>query len=193
MYCIYCHRNMANGKRYIGITRSDNLRNRWRNGKGYSRNLHFSNAIEKYGWDGFEHTVLIDGLNAEQAYEKETEMIKQYKTTDPQYGYNISNGGKYFFAGLHHTEDAKRRISEKMKRYEKTESHKKHISEKKRGVLHHRAKKVFQYTKGGNLIKEWEYMNLAAETLGIKKESISATCLGKRPSAGGFVWSYERR
>lgn len=44
-------------KRYIGIT-SQKPEIRWANGKGYSYNKHFYRAIQKYGWDNFEHRIL---------------------------------------------------------------------------------------------------------------------------------------
>ena len=53
----------------------------------------FSNAIMKYGWDSFIPIVLIDGLNKDAADYFEIELIKEFDTTNPKYGYNISQGG----------------------------------------------------------------------------------------------------
>ena len=63
-YKVYIHRNKINGKVYIGITKQK-PENRWRNGKGYKQNIKFYRAIEKYGWNNFEHIVLVDNLTAE--------------------------------------------------------------------------------------------------------------------------------
>lgn len=91
-YKIYMHKNKINGKVYIGQTKQT-LNHRWNNGKGYDRCPYFYNAIKKYGWENFEHMLIIDGLTKEQADELEKEFIQKYKSYDMEYGYNISLGG----------------------------------------------------------------------------------------------------
>ena len=59
-YTVYMHISPSN-KRYIGIT-STKIEERWRNGKGYKHNKHFTNAINKYGWDNFEHIIIAKDL-----------------------------------------------------------------------------------------------------------------------------------
>ena len=57
VWCIYMHTNKINGKKYIGQT-FQNIEYRWRqDGSGY-KGQPFYNAIEKYGWDNFEHKIL---------------------------------------------------------------------------------------------------------------------------------------
>lgn len=91
-YCIYYHKNKINNKIYIGLTK--NIKNRWvSNGKGYKGCVIFWNAICKYGWDNFEHSILIENLSLEEATIIEKYLIKKYNTTDKRYGYNMSNGG----------------------------------------------------------------------------------------------------
>lgn len=64
---------------------------------------------------------------------------------------------------------------------------KKHLSEKakERGGI-----PVVQYTKDGLFIKVWKYASFAGKTLGISPSAISACCLGKRKSIGGYTWKY---
>ena len=45
-------------KYYIGIT-SQAVNKRWKNGKGYKSSPYFYNAIQKYGWNNFEHNILF--------------------------------------------------------------------------------------------------------------------------------------
>lgn len=91
-WCVYMHTNKSNDKKYIGI--SSNVKRRWsNNGFEYKTQL-FGNAINKYGWDGFEHIVLYQNLTKEEACQKEIELIKKYNTTNHLYGYNISSGGE---------------------------------------------------------------------------------------------------
>ena len=91
-YYIYLHRNKINNKVYIGQT-CQKPEYRWNNGKGYIQCQYFYSAIQKYGWDNFEHIILEEGLTAEQANIKEQEYIEYYNSTDSDYGYNIQKGG----------------------------------------------------------------------------------------------------
>lgn len=88
---VYKHTNLKNNKIYVGITKQ-NLNRRWRNGKGYKDNSYFTNSIIKYGWDGFKHEILFEGLTRSEASLKEIEIIKELDCLQPK-GYNISGGG----------------------------------------------------------------------------------------------------
>lgn len=77
---------------YIGITKD--IKKRWiSNGIQYKNCSLFWNAIQKYGWNGFNHVVLIDNITKELACIIERELIKKYNTQDSNFGYNISYGG----------------------------------------------------------------------------------------------------
>lgn len=82
-----------NGKRYIGITKNDPQK-RWKNGKAYKGNAHFTNAVKKYGWDNIKHVILHKGLSKEEACNYEVKYIELYQTYDPEYGYNLTHGGE---------------------------------------------------------------------------------------------------
>ena len=114
-WCIYFHINKANNKSYIGVT-SLKLRDRFgKNGNNYKHNKYFSNAIEKYGWDNFEHIVFMDNLSKEDACKIEILLIKLWKTNNRKYGYNLSIGGEMSAAGVKHTEEYKKKMSESRK------------------------------------------------------------------------------
>lgn len=92
-YLVYKHTNKINGKVYIGIT-SVAPEKRWgKDGVGYKDQV-FGRAIQKYGWDNFEHEILMDNLSKEEANKLEVKFIDLYHATDNNYGYNISEGGK---------------------------------------------------------------------------------------------------
>lgn len=191
-YVVYQHRNKTNGKIYVGIT-SQPPHKRWCNGSTYTNNTHFYRAIQKYGWSGFEHTILYENLDKESACKIEKTLIEVLHLTDPEKGYNKAKGGEGGgMFGKHHSEDAKKKISKARKQNGFSEEHRRHISESKSGAKHHRAKKVYQYTKDLRFVKEWEYLSGATKELGIHKSSITACCKGKRPSAGGYIWRYEK-
>ena len=91
-YIVYMH-IAPNNKKYIGITKEKNPKERWRKGKGYWTNEHFTSAINKYGWDNIQHIILYKELTKERAEQKEIELIAKYKTNNRQCGYNIEKGG----------------------------------------------------------------------------------------------------
>lgn len=90
-YCVYKH-TAPHGKVYIGITCQLPCQ-RWARGKGYRNNWHFYNAIQKFGWDNFQHEILYTGLTQEEAAQKEFELIAQYDATNEERGYNRDYGG----------------------------------------------------------------------------------------------------
>ena len=93
-YYIYKHTNKINGKVYIGQT-CQKPEYRWNNGEGYKRQAYFYSAIQKYGWNNFEHTIIKNNLSLEEANLLEIQLIKALKTTDNDYGYNIREGGSH--------------------------------------------------------------------------------------------------
>lgn len=101
-WILYKHTNKINGKSYIGITSYPLQKRCQNNGTGYRKSTIFYRAIQKYGWDNFEHEILLEGLTKEEAIEKEIETIKKLKTTNIKYGYNISHGGDIFMLGVKH-------------------------------------------------------------------------------------------
>ncbi len=106
-YSVYCHTD-PNGKKYFGI--SKNCLKRWNYGKGYIKNERFHEAITKYGWDGFTHEILKDGLTLDEANKMEKDLIDEHSTTDPLFGYNLRGGGSgHGFV----TEETRRKQSEK--------------------------------------------------------------------------------
>lgn len=89
-YSIYKH-TCPNGKIYIGITKQK-AEARWNHGHGYDTQF-FGKAVKKYGWENIQHEVLMNGLTLEMANSWEQALISQYKSYDPQYGYNLTMGG----------------------------------------------------------------------------------------------------
>lgn len=123
-WCLYIHTNKTNKKAYIGIT-SNPLTRRWgKNGEGYKGQIKFWNAICKYGWDGFNHEVILQDLTLEDASLLEQQYIIMYDSINN--GYNIKEGGCF------HTEEEIKKIRESNKKHIRTEEHKKHISEGKK-------------------------------------------------------------
>ena len=109
-YIVYMHVSLSN-KRYIGIT-CQTVSKRWQNGNGYRNNIHFTRAINKYGWDNFQHIIIAKGLTEDEAKWLEKELIREWDSANPNKGYNITLGGEGA-NGLVHTEEFKEKRSEK--------------------------------------------------------------------------------
>lgn len=78
MYCVYKHTNKINNKIYIGQT-CQKPEYRWgSDGQNYKNNPYFYSAIIKYGWNNFTHEIIYNNLTAEEANQKEIELIKLY-------------------------------------------------------------------------------------------------------------------
>lgn len=91
-YIIYKHTNKFNGKVYIGQTHRS-IKARWgKSGECYKQCSKFWNAIQKYGWDSFEHKILVEDIKTQiEANKLEQEYIEIFNSI--KNGYNISKGG----------------------------------------------------------------------------------------------------
>lgn len=99
-FCVYCHTNKINGKKYIGIT-SQKPKNRWGgNGQLYKKDKQtkFYNAIQKYGWNNFSHEILNSNLTQDKANQLEIYYIELYDTYNK--GYNMTKGGSGSFGAM---------------------------------------------------------------------------------------------
>ena len=83
--------------------------------------------------------------------------------------------------GVPLSEDHKKAISAGLKGHSVSEATKKAIGE----AL---SKKILQFTKSGEFIKEWTSMSEAMRQTGIR--NICRCCRGITKSAGGFIWKY---
>ena len=54
---IYCYTNVVTCQKYIGQT-VKNVNKRAESGTGYGEGTPFRNAIDEYGWDSFEQSIL---------------------------------------------------------------------------------------------------------------------------------------
>ena len=205
-YVVYIHKNILNGKVYVGQT--CNLSERWRNnGKNYFNSIKFYNAIKKYGWDNFKHIVLCKTCK-DRALLLEKTLVKYYKSRN--LSYNITDGGEDSIPsmlGRHHTDEAKKKISEAGKR-PCTEQTKRKIGLANRGanngmygkpisdyarklVIERFSKAVLQLDSNDNIINRFSSASEAEGHLNGKGSHISCCCLGKRKTAYGYKWKYE--
>ena len=218
MYTVYQHKNKINGKIYIGIT-SQKPEDRWGSqGCNYKSSPHFYSAIQKYGWNNFEHNILFTGLTKEQACLKEQELIKEYDLMNREFGYNSTSGGDIFVMneetkqkisqammgnknGLEHpcSEEKKKKISEAQKGREFTTEHKQKLSEAaknrhvpcsedKKQILKEKSHKKPVYCE--ELDKVFESVQECGRQLGIPATNISKLCNGRGKTLKGYHLRY---
>ncbi len=180
-YYVYKHTTPSN-KIYIGIT-ANKPQKRWGGGANY-KNQHFHNAIKKYGWDNIKHEILFEGLTKELAEQKEIELIKLYDTTNPNKGYNETNGGN---CRVLHTEETKEkmRLSRQGKKHNAqwVENQKKSIS-KIQGV------EVIAI-KGNIIIMEFKSIMEASRYAGVCEATMRGCLNGKQSNVKGIVYKYK--
>lgn len=93
---IYKITNNINNKCYIGqTTRKNGFDERYNyNFKKYCHNEYLKRAIDKCGIENFTiDKEFYIAYSKDELNQKETELIKQYKSDDFEYGYNMKSGG----------------------------------------------------------------------------------------------------
>ena len=111
VWTVYMHVNKINGKKYVGITKQQTYY-RWCNGYGYKpkngNKTLFYNDILKYGWDNFDHYILLDNIPVALAKIMEIVLIHYYNThVSNNNGYNISLYMYGQYKGSHNNNERK--------------------------------------------------------------------------------------
>lgn len=176
---IYKIENIINHKVYIGQTIEQNgFNGRYCcNGKGIERvynyhknrknrnadyNPHLLNAIEKYGFDSFIVDEVFDVALSPDEL-NDKEMF-YIKQFDSFYnGYNRTLGGDGTLG-----------------------------YEMPHGKNNKYSMRLYQISPDNELLKIWDSLGDAKRELGISGGSISNVCTGRKGTAGGFVWVYEK-
>ena len=78
-------------KYYVGITKQRPQKRWGGNGVNY-KSMHFSRAIEKYGWNNIQHIIIANNLTHDEANKFEKTLISKLNSNG-KYGYNVSDGG----------------------------------------------------------------------------------------------------
>jgi len=104
-----------------------------------------------------------------------------------------------------HSEETKRKMSESAKGKKKTAEHIAKLPQNQKGykgkksseetklkqsLNNGKARKVYQYTKDSEFIKEWRNVTEAEKAYSIN--NVSGVALGKLKTCGGFKWSYHK-
>lgn len=111
----------------------------------------------------------------------------------------------YDWSGKNHSEQTKRKMSESAKGKKKTSEHISKLPQNQKGCIRPKmsestklkqsfnsgkARKVYQYTKDNEFIKEWRNVTEAEKAYSIN--NVSSVALGKLKTCGGFKWKYTK-
>ena len=190
--------------KYIGKTIDVNRRRKEHN------QIHRNRRSKKNSWiihlieNGMQPIMeVLEECDVANWVEREMYWIRYYK----ELGFDLKNmtlGGEsnngYVF-----TKEDRLKQSKSQKRRHKTTP----FSKETRKKLSKKAKKtlngldnlklgskksqipIIQKTKDGNIIKEWESLQQAADELGIERSNISHCLRGRIKTSGGFKWEYK--
>lgn len=133
-----------------------------RKNRGLDYNQHLLNSIEKYGFDAFVINEIFD--TADTFDELNDKEAFYVKQFNSYYkGYNQTFGGD-----------------------SKSGHETPHGKDRKDSI------RVCQISLDSKLIKVWDSFGDIQRELGISKGSVSNVCIGRKGTAGGFVWVYEK-
>lgn len=215
MAYVYRHIRLdTNQPFYIGVGFSCNDIKYKRAYSNKNRNIHWNRIVNK---TEYEVEIILDNLTDEEAFNKEIEFIKLYgKNSDGGILCNISDGGNGGFLGKEVNEKRKRSLHghsvssetrQKIRakaigrkasvgtKIKMSEIHKKNNTGnwlESKGHKNGNAKKVYQYSIDGALIKEWECGVYACKELNISTSCLSAALNGKQKTSGGYIWKLNK-
>ena len=201
IYIVYLHRNKINNKCYVGQT-CQKPEARWGlNGNGYKDQTYFYRAIQKYGWDNFEHIILETDISCDKIDERECYWAGYYHALAPE-GYTLQTGKQHYKAcsstsALNHSqaalknwqsEEYRKKVSMGRKEMWKLASPdcKEKMLANLRKPSRPRGKQVQCIET--NMI--YPSTREAERLTGINHCNISQVCTGKRKTAGKFHWRY---
>lgn len=178
---------------------------------------HFHRAIAAYGVDNWTHEILATTESLIEAAALEQRYINEFRTFEPELGYNMTLGGEGP-TGYRHTTEARQRMSKMRKGVSlgpKSLEHRQSLSKSRKGrrateetrqrmrEAHLRpdvrekqsklkSRPVAQYDLEGKLLKIFPSVNAAAEETSGDKGCIAMCARGARKNTrhAGFVWRY---
>lgn len=135
---------------------------------------YLQNVVNKYGIEGirFEIIEIVDSTDRKIILEREQYYLDTLKPT-----YNSSTIARC--PTVPYTVERKKAVSKRMKGRKLPDS-----------VYDIRRIPIFQFTKDGDLVKRYNSGTQASKETNIDRGSINNVALGKRESAGGYLWSF---
>lgn len=201
-----------NGKKYCGYT-SQSLNKRWNNGNGYKKCPLVWRAIQKYGWENITKELIFSSNDSDECLKKEKEIISQNNLTNPDYGYNLHEGGMPTGSANFLTDEGRLKISQSSKRNWQDPDYIEKMKNRKYAphiFTDEDRQKAANYHKGRTPLNAKPVVQIDLQTDAVIQEFISAShaaialmgdrtgcsnilnvCKGKRKSAYGYRWRFK--
>lgn len=208
---IYVIRNLINNKMYVG--KSINIYNRISqhltllNTNSKDENFHLKNSWKKYGKNNFDYFV-IEYCDPKESVLQDRELfwIKQLRTLDRRYGYNLRLDSK---SRCIVSNETKKRMSESSKKRFSNPNERKKLGKKAKqfwkenpDILKKMSQKVskkltnysiIQFTRDMEFVKEYPNQKFIKDNYKeLYLPAILQVCNGNKASYKGFYWRYKR-
>jgi len=160
-------------------------------------NSYMQNSWNKYDEDCFTFE-LLEECNKVHLYSQEHYWCNMLNSHNRNYGYNLKpTHPNNVSLVLQETKDklrdkaTGRKWSEEYKQlFKQKQLGRKHSQEHIDKAASSKYKVVFQFSKKGEFIKEWNSAVTASRELKISRTAISNCCLGRLKTSGGYIWKY---
>ena len=203
-YIVYLHRNKINNKCYVGQT-CQKPEARWGlHGNNYKDQQYFYRAIQKYGWNNFEHIILETNISSDKIDERECYWAGYYHALAPE-GYCLQVGkNNYKQSSLISNENYSQASLKKWQNLEyqnKVSQGRKQMWKEASPECKERMLSNLDRNGAGGKARSkkveciethiiYASTREAERLTGIGHGNISLVCNGKRKTAGKFHWRY---
>lgn len=193
---VYKIENLLDGKIYIGKT-ARTLAERLKEHLKNSGTSYIARAIQKYGIEEFDISIVAECETEEQLNELEKFYINHFNCKVPN-GYNLTDGGEGT-AGFIVPEKTRKKLSDLKKGFPghpHTENSRKKIGAVHRGkITSTKTKAKISDSKSCpvfcvELNEIFKSVTAAANFACVSIAAVSAALHHKRPTAGGYHWQY---
>lgn len=200
---IYLITNKINNKKYVGKT-TQSIEKRWQEHISDSKKEKCEirplyRAIRKYGIENFTIKE-IEKCNTDNLSEKEKYWIQYYNTYEDGYNATLGGDGKILldydeiiktYLITHNASEVARTLNCSIDSvYKILKVNDIQISSAAEIAKNNLSKRIAQYDKKGNFIKEYSSYKEAEKAMGNTQRHIGDCANGKRKTAYGFIWKW---
>lgn len=200
---IYLITNKINNKKYVGKT-TQSIEKRWQEHISDSKKEKCEirplyRAMRKYGIENFSIKKL-EKCNIDNLSEREKYWIRYYNTYEEGYNATLGGDGRILldydeiiktYLITHNASEVARTLNCSIDSvYKILKANDIQISSAAEIAKNNLSKRIAQYDKKGNFIKEYSSYREAEKAMGNTQRHIGDCANGKRKTAYGFIWKW---